>query len=165
MKPRIVRELGVGQGFPFALHEVGVGPAYLGLPWPKVGTGPGECPYTPEQVMAACERKGLEVLGRVYSLFGESWWMWVQRGTHAELISLTPEFIGEPKCNAPGHEWTPPENCYSVCPRCNAILSDRRYYTQRKEERRKIGKLYSGGRRRINTSLVERRTGTDRRRS
>jgi len=102
MKPRIVRELGVGQGFPFALHEVGVGPAYLGLPWPKVGTGPGECPYTPEQVMAACERKGLEVLGRVYSLFGESWWMWVQRGTHAELISLTPEFIGEPKCNAPG---------------------------------------------------------------
>jgi len=160
VKPRIVRENVSGEGFPFALHECARGIPYLALPWPKVGTGPGECPYTPEQVMAACERNGHTPAAVPYE---DGWWkVRAERDGCFMYFSLTPEFIGEPKCDAPGHEWTPPANCFSVCPSCGAILSDRRYYTQRKEERRKVGPRYEGGRRR-SSGQRERRFFTDRR--
>ena len=130
MKPRIVREPCV-PAESMGLNEYFHGRAYLALPWPP------DCPYTPEQVMAACERRD-EVMASVPCpgmCVGE-WRVFVGSYRAGRWALLTPEFIGESKCDAPGHEWTPPENCYSVCPKCNAILSDRRLETRRKGERR-----------------------------
>lgn len=83
------------------LSEHYSGPAYLALPWPE------SCPYTPERVMAACERRG-----------------------------LTPEFMAEPKRCEHVRRPTPSNDGFVKCCKCGAILSDRRKGERRGRDRR-----------------------------
>lgn len=127
--------------------EHGVG---LLLPWPE------SCPYTPEQVMAACERKLVELVS-VPRNSGTGWFVQYRGG---RWIALTPEFMGEPKKCA--CETSP---CGYKCPECGRVICDRRRKGERRKgERRKIGQLYEGGRRRPpEFGPIEPRTGRDRR--
>jgi hypothetical protein len=168
MKPRIVREWA---HWPEATHgssaliENGDGCAYLALPWPE------ECPYTPEQVMKACEHRVISPRGVPATNGGrECWWLPIYP-VSIGTVDLTPEFIGEPK-------WKPEQMCAHVraifggdyrCASCGAVVKDRRKGQQRKGERRKEGPMYGGGRRcypRYHASdckVYDRRKPTDRR--
>lgn len=133
-KPRIVRE---NENAPYdVMHEIYHGPAYLALPWPK------ECPWTPEQVMAACERRGLTLSAIPCRDMGTGMW-WVRTRsmpcTSEWTENLTPDFIGEPKpkCDSPMHGCV--QSGFVKCPSCGAILSDRR----KGEERRKSWRRYA----------------------
>jgi hypothetical protein len=142
MKPRIVRESVYGGG---DLREGNAGRAGLFLYWPEL------CPYTPEQVMKACEVEDLVVRGIPSQFPSGSWTVPVFMLDLPILRPLTPEFIGEceHRCDplalsAAGH--------YSKCSKCGTILSDRRHGERRKGERRKIGHQFGGGRRRATYS-------------
>jgi len=149
------------------LHECFSGRTiYLALPWPE------DCPYTPEAVMAACERMGVTLSSVPTTEMGtDRWWVRVKsQPGHSEWTqTLTPEFMGEPrKCEHPDGM------CFTLhaihggwfikCDACGAILSDRRHGERREGERR--GKGSWGGRRDMNTvrgTNADRRIGTDRR--
>ena len=155
VKPRIVRE-NRDCGMTVSAH--GDGPAYLALPWPK------DCPFTPERFL----EEWPEACGVPVRTPASGAWLVPLRdhpcasGPHWKRY--WPEFIaaGEPKeCE---HK---PFHCvssgrYIECPQCGTVISDRRYYTQRKGERRKVGPRYEGGRRR-QSGQRERRFFTDRR--
>lgn len=144
MKPRIVRES--MQGAPL-YHADYSGPPCLLLYWPE------DCPYTPERVMAACERVGWTPMSVPRQMGGTGWQVPVQESP--VWAALTPEFIaaGEPRrcsrCGDPGHTV---EDCY------DRRKGERRQLTKR----RKIGPTYGGGRR-TPKCPPNRRTGKDRR--
>ena len=158
MKPRIVREWDKAEdGLKTKLV------AYLQLPWPK------DCPYTPEQVMAACERKGVVLSSVPTNEMSTDWW-WVRvksQPGHSEFTeTLTPEFMAEPKgCeHAPFHCVS--SGRYIECPKCGTVIHDRRYGERRKGERRAITAaepICFGGT--IRGDWPGRRTGEDRRQS
>jgi len=162
MKPRIVRESGEKNG---AFHVDFYGRVGVFFYWPE----DKGCP-TPEQVMAACERASVELVGVPDKRAGE-WWVPFNRApVTRSWMRLTPEFIGEPKRCATCECGLAYPDLYRVCPECGKVLSDRRYYTQRKGERRGSDRDRGDDRRgHINTwfrpERPDRRTGEDRRKS
>ena len=163
MKPRIVRPNSTERAGDEMLHECFSGRTiYLALPWPK------DCPYTPEQVMAACERAGNVPLSVPMKNTLDDWVVVIG---FLHWRNLTPEFMGEPKkCEHPDGM------CFTLhaihggwfikCDACGAILSDRRHGERREGERRGRGSW--GGRRDMDTvrgTNADRRIGTDRRKS
>ena len=143
MKPRIVRE---GNDSGWLTSNKARGRPFLALPWPE------DCPYTPEQVMAACERKGVVLSSVPTNEMSTDWW-WVRvksQPGHSEFTeTLTPEFMAEPKgCeHAPFHCVS--SGRYIECPKCGTVIHDRRYGERRKGERRMIcrDRDWEGGRR------------------
>lgn len=172
MKPRIVREWDENvERAPACFYRDDLplagsceGPAYLALPWPEA------CPYTPEAVMAVCEREAWTLVG-VPVLDALNGWRCAVRRKGADgyigigFMHLTPEFMGEQKkCeHKPFHRVR--SGLYIECPHCDAILSDRRHCERRKGERRMICSDYDryGGRR--HGLRFQRRTNIDRRRA
>lgn len=125
MKPRIVRAVlpGLGEW----IGEQGLGTAYLALPWPE------ECPWTPEQVMAACERNTGTFPVRVPWLSTGGQWLIT---TNTMVYGLTPEFMGEPKkCLC--EQFDISGGLPLRCEKCGRIIHDRRKGERRKRERRK----------------------------
>lgn len=156
MKPRIVREYGVPSTVLNLLSEDYHGPAYLALPWPE------DCPWTPEQVMAACERNKRALLGLPELELGD-WIVYAQADGRArrKYVTLTPEFMAEPKkCehSVRRSDWG---NGYATCAECGAGLSDRRKGERRKGERRWVTECRGG--RRHDGFNKHHRTGKDRR--
>ncbi len=150
MKPRIVRE---GNDSGWLTSNKARGQPYLALPWPP------ECPWTPETVMAACERAG-EVLAGVPECQAGFWKapLGVMRFRY-----LTPEFVAEPKKCAHGfvRATTPsPAGCFVKCSECGTILSDRRKGERRGKDRRSGASR--GGYQRMLCN-IDHRSGTDRR--
>jgi len=158
VKPRIVRESAVG-GARGTLGECWTGLAGVFFYWPE------DCPYTPEQVMAACERDGRTLLAVPERDDQRIWLIYAPKGRGKWFTALTSEFIGEPKrcehgiavASCEGGGWI----VGPTCPKCGAILSDRRHGERRKGEQRKVGYRYGGGGRRY--PQCDRRTGKDRR--
>jgi len=91
MKPRIVRET---SRYVKELHESFDGPAYLALPWP------GDCPWTPDEVMGECAAWGMEPAG-VPDRWRDEWVLSVIRADGMrDLYTLYSATItaGEPRC-------------------------------------------------------------------
>ena len=159
-KPRIVREAKHWSDGP--LREDYDGLAYLALPWPE------DCPYTPERVMAACERHGWEAIGVPRWGASAGWFVPVTCGGVDTFCALTSEFMAEPKrCAHECCDWKNGPHGRR-CALCGVILSDRRHGERRKGERRRMDKNLGDDRRgHIKTwyrpERPDRRTGKDRR--
>ena len=154
-KPRIVREKGENGGIFADFYH---GPAALVLYWPE------SCPYTPEVVVAVCERRQLTLA--TVPMESTCGWGIYTCWTRVRLptwTALTPEFMGEPKkCAHECVEWSVTE-AGRQCAMCGALLFDRRHGERRQlTKRRKVGPTYGGGRRSPKCP-PNRRTGLDRR--
>jgi hypothetical protein len=148
-KPRIVREWeGTADTKSPSLNECFHGKAYLALPWPE------DCPYTPEQVMMACDVQMLELVSTPFRDGGLWWFACKGSGKLVRYIPLTPKFIaaGEPKkCSLPHTRFEQAVIDKCVCGAPITIVSNRRMGERRKGERRGlnyIGNRDYGGRQR-----------------